>query len=118
MKNFYLDNHPRPPLTGTNIIDLVGDVVRSASSKTSAPQRERFLNALAEANVPETLVKNKAALERYRQIKNNVDDAVAAVASNVEPIDEVSSTTPKRVAATSTTKRKKASSSIDWNAPM
>ena len=30
------------PLTGTNIVDLVGDVVRSASSKTSAPQRERF----------------------------------------------------------------------------
>ena len=108
------------PLTGTNIVDLVGDVVRSASSKTSVPQRERFLNALAEANVPETLVKNKAALERYRQIKNNVGDAVAVVASNVEPIDEVSSTTPKRVAATSTMKstRKKASSSIDWNAPM
>ena len=106
------------PLTGTNIVDLVGDVVRSASSKTSAPQCERFLNA----NVPETLLKNKAALERYRQIKNNVDDAVAVAASNVEPIDEVSSTTPKRVAATSTTKstRKKASSSssIDWTAPM
>ena len=79
-----------------------------------------FLNALAEANVPETLVKNKTALERYRQIKNNVGDAVAPTSSNVESGDEVSSTTPKRVAATSTMKstRKKASSSIDWNAPM
>ena len=110
------------PLTGTNIIDLVGDVVRSASSKSSAPQRERFLNALAEANVPETLVKNKKALERYRQIKNNVGDAVASAASNVESEDEVSSTTTKRARATSMTKstRKKASSpsSIDWNAPV
>ena len=107
------------PLTGTNIFDLVGDVVRSASSKSSAPQRERFLNALAEANVPETLVKNKVALERYREIKNNVGDAVA---SNVESDDEVSSTTTKRAAVTSTMKstRKKASSppSINWNAPV
>ena len=109
------------PLTGTNIVDLVGDVVRSASSKTSAPQRERFLSTLAEANVPETLVKNKKALERYRQIKNNVGDVVGAAASNVESDNEVSSTTAKRAVATSTTKntRKKASSlTIDWNAPM
>ena len=105
------------PLTGTNIVDLVGDVVRSASSKTSAPQRERFLNALAEANVPETLVKNKAALERYRQIKNNVDGNMASAATNVDSIDEVSSTTPIRAEATKTKNARK-KTSISWEAPM
>ena len=53
-------------LRGTNIVDLFGDLVRSTPSNTIAPQRERFLSALADANVPETLVKNKALLERYR----------------------------------------------------
>ena len=105
------------PLTGTNIVDLVGDVVRSASSKSSAPQRERFLSALAEANVPETLVKNKKALERYRQIKNNVDGNMATAASNVESIDEVSSTTPIRVEATKAKNARK-KTSISWEAPM
>ena len=57
-------------LRGTNIVDLVGDVVRLLPSKGIAPQRERFLTALADVNVPETLVKNKTALERYRKIKN------------------------------------------------
>ena len=49
-------------LRGVNIVDLVGDVVRTTPSKSMPPQREQFLNALAEANVPETLVKNKMAL--------------------------------------------------------
>ena len=51
---------------GANIADLVRDVVRSPPSKTSAPERERFLSALAKVNVPETLVKNKIVLECYR----------------------------------------------------
>ena len=34
-------------------------------------QREQFLNALAQANVPETLVKNRMALKHYRAIKND-----------------------------------------------
>ena len=53
---------------GANIADLVSDVVRSTPSKTSAPERERFLSALAKLNIPETLVKNKSALEQYRVI--------------------------------------------------
>ena len=59
-----------------NIADLVSDVVRSTPSKTSAPERERFLSALAKVNVPETLVKNKSALERYRVIKNYTMDEI------------------------------------------
>lgn len=55
-------------LPGTNITDLVGDVIRS--TRTEMPERERFLNVLAELNTPETLIRNKSALEQYRRIKN------------------------------------------------
>ena len=58
-------------LRGVNIVDLVGDVVRTTPSKSMPPQREQFLNALAEVNIPETLVKNRMALEHYRAIKND-----------------------------------------------
>ena len=58
------------PLKGTNIIDLVDDVV-NRTKPYSNPQLNPFLNAMARANIPETLVKNKTALENYRTIKNN-----------------------------------------------
>ena len=54
-------------LVGSNIGDLVGDVLRSRKSET--PERARFLNVLAQANVPEEFVKNKSALTNYRRIK-------------------------------------------------
>lgn len=54
-------------LVGSNIGDMVGDVLRSR--KTSAPMRDRFLNVLAEANVPDEFVRNRQALSRYRKIK-------------------------------------------------
>ena len=116
-------------LRGTNIVDLIGDVVRSSPSKFIAPQREQFLNALADANVPETLVKNKTALERYRAIKN--DDAVAMTATETERYDDdddneaiddatVSSTTS--VPLDNKKKKKRAvkqvtTTAINWNAP-
>ena len=58
------------PLKGTNIIDLVDDVV-NRTKPYSNPQLNPFLNAMARANIPETLVKNKTALENYRTIRNN-----------------------------------------------
>ena len=58
-------------LRGVNIVHLVGDVVRTPPSKSIPPQREQYLNALAQANVPETLVKNRMALEHYRATKND-----------------------------------------------
>ena len=57
------------PLKGTNIIDLFDDVV-NRTEPYSNPQLNPFLNAMARANIPETLVKNKTALENYRAIKN------------------------------------------------
>ena len=59
-------------LRGTNIVDLIGDVVRSSPSKAIALQRERFLSVLVEANVHETLVKNKTALERNAKSRTSV----------------------------------------------
>ena len=41
-------------LRGVNIVDLVGDVVRATPSKSMRPQREQFLNLLAQANIPKT----------------------------------------------------------------
>ena len=58
------------PLKGTNIIDLIDDVV-TRTKPYSNPQLNPFLNAMARANIPETLVKNKTVLENYRAIKNN-----------------------------------------------
>ena len=63
-------------LRGTNIIDLIDDVLQtSQSSKHVNDLRERFLTALGDVNVPETLIKNEMALKRYRKIKNNYNDS-------------------------------------------
>ena len=61
---------------GTNIIDLIDDVLQaSQSSKHVNNRREKFLAALGDVNAPETLIKNEIALERYHKIKNNFDDS-------------------------------------------
>ena len=78
-----------------NIVDgkniRVGDVLRSTrSSRTDAPQRDQFLTALADANIPETVIKNNAALERYRAIKSG--DSIVAESSR-DDNDAISSTT-------------------------
>lgn len=53
---------------GSNVADLVGDVVRNR--KQASPMRKDFLKVLAEMNVAEEFVKNKQALSEYRKIKN------------------------------------------------
>ena len=61
-------------LEGSNIADLVGDVMRSSSSKSSKrenPNRVAFIDALVEMNAPETLIKNRDALKQFRQMKEN-----------------------------------------------
>ena len=62
-------------LHGTNIIDLIDVVQTLQSSKHPTDLRERFLTALGDVNVPETLIKNEMALKRYRKIKNNYKDS-------------------------------------------
>ena len=99
---------------GANIADLVSDVVRSTPSKTSAPERERFLSALAKVNVPETLVKNKSALERYRVIKSDESTMDGIVKEDEEDVME------NVVAATTTDEpvKKRRMKESDWNAPL
>ena len=62
-------------LEGSNIADLVGDVMRSSSSKSSLrkenPNRVAFIDALAEMNAPDTLIKNRDALKQFQQMKEN-----------------------------------------------
>ena len=100
---------------GANIADLVSDVVRSTPSKTSAPERERFLSALAKVNVPETLVKNKSALEQYRVIKSDATTMDGIAKDDEEDVME-------NVAAAATTTNepvtKRRMKESDWNAPL
>ena len=54
-------------MSGSHIGDLIGDILRTR--KTVNPLRGTFLNALAEANIPDEFVRNKDALNEYRNIK-------------------------------------------------
>ena len=75
-------------LRGTNIVDLVGDVLRSPRSlKNVTPQHNQFLAALADANIPETVIKNNAALKRYRAIKSG-ESAVATSRDNEDELND------------------------------
>lgn len=55
------------PLLGSNISDFIGDVLRL--KKDAVPERDKFLQVLAKANVPDEFVRNKKALVHYRKIK-------------------------------------------------
>ena len=78
------------------------------------PQREQFLNALAEDNVPETLVKNRMELEHYRAIKN---DGVRPHIDNLEL-----TTLHQHKVMPGVRKKRKVQMTeegvIDWNAPL
>ena len=52
-------------LPGSNIADLVSDVMRTR--KQVAPLRGTFLDVLAKANVPDEFVRNKTALIQFRK---------------------------------------------------
>ena len=85
------------PLRGTNITDLVSDVVHRTKLYSSSNLKP-FLNAMVEANIPETLVKNKTVLENYRAIKND------ALTTAMPPIKEELTSDQK--------------ATVMWNAPL
>ena len=39
-----------------------------------SPPYEKFLKALAEANIPESVIKNKTALNQYRKLKHDKEE--------------------------------------------
>ena len=49
---------------------------------------QQFLSALAETSVPETLVKNKMALERYHEIKNDGTVTMTTTATGRDEDDD------------------------------
>ena len=61
-------------LPGSNIIDLIGDVLRNRKSSNPPEHSDAFLRALAKLNVPEELVKNKSRIAKLRSYKRGGDD--------------------------------------------
>ena len=85
------------------------------------PQRESFLTALANANVPEALIKNRAALDLYREIKNDYSNDDSA---NDFEFSSTTSSSTQGEKGYETTKKHEITKSrdvlkdvIDWNAP-
>ena len=99
-------------LRGVNIVDLVGDVVHTTPSRSMPLQREQFLNALAEANVPETLVKNRMALEHYRAIKNDGARQDSLESTSLHQDELIPNMRKKRKVQMTE------EDPIDWNAPL
>ena len=99
-------------LRGVNIVDLVGDVVRTTPSRSMPLQREQFLNALAQANVPETLVKNRMALEHYRAIKNDGARQDSLESTSLHQGELIPNVGKKRKVQMTE------EDPIDWNAPL
>ena len=60
------DNIYDEPLQRVNFTGLLSGVVLSRPLKNISPPYEKFLIALAEANIPESVIKNKMALNQYR----------------------------------------------------
>ena len=100
---------------GSNVADLVGDVVRNR--KQVSPMRKDFLKVLAEMNVAEEFVKNKQALSEYRKIKNGsmrppgIPNEIAGIVGNGMDgegwYDDVENSTASTTAATLKGKRRK-----------
>jgi hypothetical protein len=56
-------------LRGSNIIDLLGHVLRSRKSTHTPTHGNAFLKVLADLNFPEQLVKNKYQIAKFRSYK-------------------------------------------------
>ena len=92
------------PLKRVNFTDLLSGVVRSRPSRNIPPPYEKFLKALAEANIPESIIKNKTALNQYRAIKRDNKEAF---------VNEVSSTAGAHQDSGIRSKLR----SMEWEAP-
>ena len=63
------------PLRRINSTDLLIGVARSRPSKNISPPYEKFLKALTEANMPESIIKDERALNQYRATKHDNKEA-------------------------------------------
>ena len=56
-------------MVGSNIIDLVGDVMRNRKTVSPPMYSDAFLQLLADVNVPEEFIRNKSRLTQFRSLK-------------------------------------------------
>ena len=56
-------------MVGSNLIDLVGDVLRNRKSVSPPMYSNAFLQLLADLNVPEDFIRNKSRLSQFRSLK-------------------------------------------------
>ena len=73
-------------MVGSSITDHVGDVIRN--TRAEHPARGPFLEALAELNTPDAMIKNKSALAQFQRIKGQGHEAAAATSIRPKGIPE------------------------------
>ena len=56
-------------MAGSNLIDLVGDVLRNRKSVSPPMYSDAFLQLLVDLNVPEDFIRNKNRLAQFRSLK-------------------------------------------------
>ena len=68
-------------LAGSNIVDLIGDVLRNRKTVPSPLHSDAFLKLLANLNIPEELIKNRLKINKLRAYKHVVPGE-----NQVEPV--------------------------------
>ena len=56
-------------MVGSNLIDLVGDVLRNRKTVSAPMYSDVFLKFLADINLPEELIRNKSRVAQFRSLK-------------------------------------------------
>ena len=69
-------------LKGSNLVDLVGHVLRSRKLAKVPVHGDSFLKMLASLNLPEDFIRNKYQISKFRSYKQNVD-------GNFDDIDDL-----------------------------
>ena len=64
-------------IPGSNLIDLISNTIRN--TKTTHPTRFPFLKALAEINTPDSMIKNKSALEQFQKNQGSAAQDLAKI---------------------------------------
>ena len=56
-------------MVGSNLVDLVGDILRNRKTVSPPMYSDAFLQLLADVNVPEEFIRNKSRLAQFRSLK-------------------------------------------------
>jgi hypothetical protein len=72
-------------LRGSNIVDLVGNVIRSRKNEKVPLHANEFLQTLAQLNVPEEFIKNKHQINKFRSLKGGSPQKNLYLSNDDEP---------------------------------